>query len=253
MPILEQEVVNRGLSALDAEGSDRYLFDQDFKPAINYANEWMVSAFNKIFATTKLSGESLRELVKIKVFQANNFSRIAFNEAAVNQKLWSVLAIFPNPVVTPFYSPTPNANLALSQYLPLLSHVSGQSCTNRMTLEQWNDNQKNVFAAGNNDLIGDLNEYAYLDFMDYSSSGYTNPGTFELEVRPSVANKLVSIAYLKKPNEVSLISDSIEFPDSMMDIILEKMLNFISWKQGDQTTLYLVTDRDIARLSGLIQ
>lgn len=253
MPIPVQEIVNRGAAALDAEGSERYLFDQDYKPAINYANEWMVAAINKVFGVTKISGESLRELVKIKVFQANNYSRVAFDSAAVGHKLWSILAIYPEPVTAPFYNPTPNPNLALSQYMPGLSHISGRACTNRLTLEQWNDNQKNVFAPGNNTLTGDLNEYGYLDFADYSSSSYANAGVFEIEVRPTVANKLISLAYIKKPSDVALITDSVEFPDTMLDLILEKMLNYISWKQGDNTTLYLVTDRDIARLSSLMQ
>lgn len=253
MPILVQEVVNRGLSALDAEGSERYLFDQDFKPAINYANEWMVAAINKILGGTKLSGEALRELVKIKVFQANSYSRIAFNEATVGHKLWSILALYPEPVVAPFQQPVPDPNPAVSKYMPGLSHVSGKSCTNRMNLEEWNDNQKNVFSPGNTSLLGELNEYAYLDFGDYSSSTYTDPGTFEIEVRPSVANQFISLAYVKKPNLITLITDSIEFPETMLDIVLEKMLQFISFKQGDHTTLYIVTDKDIARLMPYMQ
>lgn len=253
MPILVQEIVNRAKSALDAEGSDRYLFDQDFKPAIRYAQEWIVLALNKAFEDNKHSGESLRELVKISVWQANNFSRIAFDESVMNHALWSLLAVYPNPVVDPFSNPVPNANKALSAYMPTLTYVSGKSCTNRLTLEQWNDNVENVFMPGNIVITGKLTEYAYLNWANYTSNNYVNPGTFEIEIRPSVANKYVALAYLKKPSEINLITDSMEFPYNLLDTILEKAVNFISTKQGDQTSLYLVTDRDINKLITLIQ
>jgi hypothetical protein len=252
MPILVQEIVNRALSALDAEGSDRYLFDQDFKPALNYAEEWITSAFNKGFAENKLSGEGLRELAKIGVWQANNFSRIAFNPTVMGHDLWTVLAIYPNPTVSPFRAPTPNINKSLSQYIPDLAYVSGKASTSRLTFEEWNENQDNVFMPGNNLLQGALVEYAYLDFLDYSAVGYNNPGTYELEVRPSVANKYVALGYLKRPIPVALITDSIQFPASLTNIILEKTLMYISVKQGDQTTLYGVTERDIQTLAQLL-
>lgn len=252
MPILVQEIISRAQSALDAEGSDRYLFDQDYKPAINYAEEWITSAFNKGFAENKLSGEALRELVKIGIWQANNFSRIAFDPTVMGHKLWTVLAIYPNPKVTPFRAPIPGSVIAESKFIPDLSYVSGKASTNRLTLEEWNENQDNVFMAGNIALTGALVDYAYLDFADYSSSTYTNPGTYELEIRPTVSNKYVGLGYLKRPKLVTLQTDSIEFPDSLINIILEKTLNYIAYKQGDQTALYGITERDIQMLAQLL-
>jgi hypothetical protein len=253
MPILVQEIVNRSNAALDAEGSDRYLFDQDFKPAIRYAQEWVVLALNRGFEMNKHSGESLRELVKVSIWQANNFSRIAFDPVTMGHDLWSILALYPNPVVTPFSNPSPLPNKAESKYMPNLSLVSGKACTNRLTLEQWNDNVDNVFMPGNSVLSGPLSDFAYLNFADYSSSTYSNPGKFELEIRPTVANKYVGMAYLRRPKEINLITDTMEFPEALMNVILEKTLQYVSWKQGDQTTLYLVTDRDVNRLMTLIQ
>lgn len=252
MPILVQEVVNRCLSALDAEGTERYLFDQDFKPGINYAEEWLTAAFNSGFASNKLTGESLRELVKISVWQANSFSRIAFDPAVMNHKLWTVLAIYPNPVVFPFQQPIPHPNKSVSRFMPTLSYVSGRASTNRLTLEEWNENQDNVFMPGNNKLTGDLADYAYLDFGDYSSTNYNNPGKYEIEIRPSVANKYVAMGYLKRPDPISLITDSIQFPDSLTALITDKVLSWCATKQGDQTTLYSVTERDVQMLMNLL-
>lgn len=254
MSILVQEVVNRSLSALDAEGSDRYLFDQDFKPAINYAQEAIIAIFNNAFSSNKLSGESLRELAKIKIWQANDFSRVAFDPAVMGHKFWTLLAVYPNPVVAPFSTPMPNPNKALSVFMPNLSYRSGKASTNRMTLEEWNDNYKNVFAPGNLVVMNsqDLNNYSYLDFGDYSSGSYNNPGKYEIEIRPSVANKYIALAYLKRPDPIALITDSLEFPESLTSVIVSKALNFIAYKQGDQTTLFTVTNKDVEELSNLL-
>ncbi len=252
MSILVQEINNRILSALDAEGSDRYLFDQDIKPAVNYSIEFIVSVFNKGFAENKLSAESLRELVKIGIWQANNFSRIAFDSVAMGHKLWTTLAVYPEIVTHPFYNPTPNPNPAISSFMPGLSYVSGKGCTNRLTFEEWNDNQENIFMPGNNTLSGALVDYAYLDFADYTSSAYANPGVQEITIRPTVANKLVALGYLKRPTSVSLISDSVQFPDALINIIMDKALMFISTKQGDGTNLYSVSTKDVQQIAALL-
>lgn len=252
MSILVQEVVNRASAALDAEGSERYLFNQDYKPAINYSIEWMISAFNAGFSENKLSGEALRELVKIGVWQASSFSRIVFDPAIVGHSLWTVLAIYPDIKVHPFSAPVPNPDPVASTYKPGVSYVSGKASTNRLTLEEWNDNQDNVFMPGNNVLGAPLVEFAYLDFADYQSTGYVVAGGPELEIRPSVANKFVALGYLKRPSAVASITDSLPFPDSMTNLIVEKALSYISYKQGDGTTLYEVTARDIQQLASLL-
>lgn len=253
MSIQVQEIVNRTTSALDAEGSDRYRFDQDFAPAINYAIEWTVSAFNDAFSQSKLSGESLRELNNVGIWQANNFSRIAFDESSVGKKLWTIIAVYPKPEVFPYKSPIPNPNKVLSEFIKDTSFVKSVYSAKRLTQEEWNDNVKNVFMPGNNILNGEMMEYAYLDSANYSSSSYNNPGIYEIEVRPSVANEYVAMAYLAKPERVSTISDSVSFPESLTNIIIEKVLNFIAYKQGDGTNLYGVTSADISRLISLMR
>ena len=50
-------------SALDAENSDRYLDQQDYIPAVNYAIQMACLAFNEIFAQKKFSESVLKELI----------------------------------------------------------------------------------------------------------------------------------------------------------------------------------------------
>jgi len=244
--IQAQTIVDRTLSILDAEGSDRYLFDQDFKPAINAAVEWLVAVFNSAFAQNKLSEEDLRELIKTKVFQANDFSRVRFNADVVGEKLWTVLAILTEITVTPDVAPPPLPNPKISVYHPEYTFVSSEESAGRLSIQEWNENKKNIFKAGNTTVTNGFKKYAYLSFGDYSSDNYTEIG--EIEIRPDVSSELVAISYLKYPTPITTISDSVEFPASLTDLLVQKTANVISYKQGDQTTLYGVTDVDVQRL-----
>ena len=246
-----QAVVDRMKSVLDAEGSDRYLFDQDFKPAINSAIDWLVAVFNSAFSDKKLSEEDLRELVKTSVWQANSFSRIHFDEAALGYKIWSILGIFPEPTVYPATQPQPILSAAESLHISNLTYIDSQHSAKRLTIEEWNENRKNVFSAGNETLANGLKSYAYLGHGNYSSSQY-NAGGEEIQIRPSVAGQFVGVTVLKSPDKVSSVSDNIEFPETVFDLLFQKALNYISYKQGDNTNLFSVTAQDVSTLVKLM-
>ena len=242
-----QEVVDLMKFELDSEGSDRYLFDLDFRPAINLSIKWLVFVFNRAFEENKFSGENLRDLTRTRVWVANNFSRIKFDNAATGDELWSYLAVHPEPSVYPAGSlPPVLANDYTSVFQPSISYVGSKYSANKLTVEKWNESADNVFEPGNNIIVGSLRSYAYLTEIDYSSTVYLQDK--EIEVRPNVSGQFVAMTYLKNPSNVALITDSIEFPASMTALFVQKALNFISIKQGDKTTLFTVTEMDVARL-----
>ncbi len=244
-----QTIVDRVTSILDAEGSDRYLFDQDFKPAINLTKDWVVAVFNKAFADKKLSEENLKELVKTKVWTTSTFSRINIDPSVVN--VWSILGIIPKPTVYPAASiPTVGVNPDTSTLETGVSYISSDFSARRLTVEEWNENKNNVFEAGNNILTTSFTEYAYLNQGDYSSTNYTTTG--EIEVRPSVPTEFVAITYLRYPLDINVIGDGIEFPQTLTDLIVNKVLNYISFKQGDQTNLFSVSGAEVATLVKLM-
>jgi len=244
--IQAQTIVDRTLSMLDAEDSDRYLFAQDFKPAINSAVEWMVALINSAFAANKLSEEDLRELTRVKVFQPNQFSRVKFDSAAVGEKLWTILAIFTEIQVTPFQKPPPLPDPNMSVYYNYLSYVGSDESAGRLSLEVWSENRKNIFKPGNDTVLNGFKKYGYLNDFDYSSTNYIEKG--QIEIRPSVAGQFIAIAYLKYPDEINDITDSIEFPETLTDLLVQKTANYISIKQGDGTTLYGVTENFVQTL-----
>jgi len=245
-----QQVVDLMKFQLDSEGSDRYLFSTDFKPAINSAIKWLVFVFNRAFESNKFSGENLRDLIKTRIWVANSFSRVSFDEAIVGDKLWSYLGVHPEPTVYPNGVPPVQPNVYTSAFIPSLSYISSDYSAKKLTLEQWNENKKNLFAAGNTTLTGDLKSYAYLTDVNYASTLYLQAK--EIEVRPSVASEFLAITYLKVPSDITLITDNIEFPSSLVTLLVQKSLNFIAIKQGDQTTLFSVTDKDVNLLINLI-
>jgi hypothetical protein len=254
MPILVQRIVDQMKSQLDSEGSDRYLFDQDFKPAINFAIDLAVAAFNEAFAETKLSPEQLRELTKVKVWQASGYSRIAYKEADTGHPLWTIVAVYPDPKVNKSaISGASGSDKSVSRFRGDVSFIESIQSAKRLNLEQWNENRDNPFMPGNSVLFGGLKEYAYLDFADYSSSTYTgNSGQAEITVRPDVSGKLVAIAYLKTPTKVNVIGDSVEFPASLLNILVDMALNFVAVKQGE-AQLIRVTDALINQLVSLMK
>jgi hypothetical protein len=251
--ILASVIHSRILSKLDAEGSQRYTFDEDTKYAINSAMEELISWLNEAFGEKKLAPENLRELTKVKVWKANSYSRVSFNSAEVGHELWSIISVFPKPVVNKKSAVPAGGSDSESKFCPDVSFIGGAKPAKRLTHEQWADGENNAFMSGNSVLQGELAEYAYLDFSDYSSTTYPgNADKNEITIRPDVSNEFVAIGYLKYPNQVSAIGDSIEFPKSLTELITEIALSKIAEKQGEAPTIQIST-QNVNRLVSLIK
>jgi len=245
MPISVQNIVDRVKSALDADGQgDYYLFDQDFKPAINYAIDFVVSQINHNLEQKKFSGEILRELMRTRVYQTSAYSRVQFD---ASDNVWSILAVYPNPSVSidpATVLPDPDTEPATSYLVTTASYLSGDESAKRLTLEEWNENKNNPFVSGNNVVTAtELQQYAYLTFQNYSSD-YQYAATREIEVRPELDGKLVAISFVEYPTQVSLITDNVEFPESATNLIVDLSLRWIAFKQGDGTNINALSDRD---------
>jgi len=175
---------------------------------------------------------------------------VAYSSADTGHSLWSLLAVYPNIKTNKTTTGTLQVAPYLSPYRADLSYVSGYKDAKRLTLEQWNTSRLNIFVQGNDILTGEMQEFAYLDMANYNSASYTAIAP-EIEIRPSVAKKLVALAYLKVPSEVTTVNDIIPFPETMFDFITEQALRFISHKQGDGTSLWIVTNAEINQLAAL--
>ena len=244
------------LAALDAEGSDRYDFDRDIVHSINYAIDWMVSLFNAAFGANKLSEENLRELVKIRTFQTSQYSRIHIDEDSVTglcHGVWTILGVYPEPVTVPNLPASTLTPAYNSKLVQGYRYVSSRFSAKRLTIEEWNINTDNPFVSGNNvfSSTSSLRSYAYLNYGDYLGSQCSN-GVMEIEIKPYLVNKYVAIAYLKRPDYITVIQNDVEFPSVLTNMIVDAALRWIAFKQGDSTSLWKISENDISTLTGLM-
>lgn len=266
--IAVQEVVDQVAALLDAEGSEHYTFDQDYKPNINGVQDQIVTLVDPVFGKRKFSEEGFRELNFTGCAQTDAWGGIdidtlllqggGFGQWNVAHKLWTVLAVYPefdygsganqflpNTGIAPLVSTPPQ-----SMARPDIRFARATKAAKRTTQEKAALDRKNIFAPGNLTLTGDLKEWSYF-FGDAHRSSTTPVPQRMLYVSPMPANKIVvAIAYLKVPNQVTLITDSLEWPDSMRDLFVQAVYRRMSFKQGDNTTAYQL---GTAELTSLLQ
>lgn len=247
--ILVTDVIDRIVSALDAEGSDRYSFDRDYRPAINYAIEFYIAVMNRVLGDDKLSEENLRELVKTKVWQTSQFSRIHFDPSDLNEEIWTIIRIAPEPVLSPATDPIINPTPENSIFIPDVTFVSSQYAARRLTMEEWNEKELNVFMPGNLTLAdSSFKTYGYRNFATVRPGNIASEIIEEVEISPYLDSQLVAVTYLVYPELITADTDEILFPKTMLNLLVQKALNFISLKQGDGTNLYAVSQREVAQL-----
>jgi len=251
--IQAQELRDQLAFALDAEGSDHYIDDLDYIPAMNAAIKWLTNVVNSAFGKDKIGEEFFRDLTYSGVFRTDDCSRVSLN--VFPNDVWSILAIYINPEtreipgqVAPL---TPNDND--SYFINNLLHKSSFISCKRLSIEEWATSRPNPFEDGydGNQICDELKRYAYLNPINYEN---TNVGVTakELEVRPAVNNDNLTVFWVKKPGTIDTLADNIEYPESVFQLLFNKSLNYISYKQGDNTTIHSVTDKDIALLLNVI-
>lgn len=246
---------------LDADpDTDYYNDDRDIIPAIDSSVKWLTSQINAAKAQNKNTQEIMRELSFAGVFQLSDKSRVMLPDS-----IWSIDAIWPLPITvqTPNIAPVVQTDTKVSVARPDKTHVSSSYAAYRKTVEEWSLQNDNPFQPGGWQVGGgnpallvegsNLNVvFGYLD--PYTYSGYPTtvtpaaPTNVEIEIAPAIPNKLVTLMYCKTPSLVALSTDKILFPTSAFDIIYIKALQYISYSQGDGTTIWQVTEQDVAKL-----
>lgn len=246
-----QTIIDRSLFLLDAEGSDRYTWDRDFQYAIPAAVDATVSIMNAAYSQNKLSEEALRDLTLMRIFQASNFSRVAFDFTQMGHYLWTVLAVHPNPVLIPSNYVIP----AVTDESTLLSDASFRSATysaKRITAEEWAMKERNPFIAGSPLMTcAGLMDYAYINFTNYVG-GYTlTRSATEIEIAPAIPGQAVAVRYAKMPTLPATAASDIELPNELTNLVTNLTLKFIGIKQGDIAN-YQVSDKDVKELTTLM-
>lgn len=248
-----QELRNQLAFALDAEGSEHYIDELDYIPAINASVKWLTSVINAVLGKDKIGEEFFRDLTYSGVFRTDDCSRVSLD--SFPNEVWSILSIFIDPETREIdgqVAPTLSDDTQ-SYFLNHLLHKGAYQSCKRLSIEEWATSRPNPFEDGydGDQLSNCLRQYAYLNPINYEN---TNLGvnSKELEIRPAIVNDNVTIFWVKKPSLVTVITDQIEFPDSVFQLLFNKALSYISYKQGDQTTINSVTREDIVSLLNVL-
>ena len=244
-----QELRNLLAFALDAEGSDHYTDVLDYIPAINAATRWLTSVVNSAYGQNKIGEEFFRELTYSGVFLTNSNSRVSLD--SFPSEVWSILAIYVKPETgdTGIGAPV-TSDTNQSYHLPNLVHLSSELDCKRLSLEEWARNKRNPLEHGydGDQICDDLKIYAYLNPINNRLQSYLR----EIEVRPKIENDKITVFWVKKPDNITAISDTIEFPNSVFQMLFDKALNYIAYKQGDQTNIYGVSAADVQQLISVL-
>jgi hypothetical protein len=232
----------------------------------------LTNVINAALGKDKIGEEFFRDLTYTGVFLTNQFSRVSLN--VFPSEVWSIISVLVEPETYEkqgVEAPTTDSPL-FSYFLYNLK---------RLSIEEWTTSRPNPFEDGydGDQLCDDLKQYAYLNpvsYRAYDEQSFntdpittTTPGGIEItipnprlliepllrpeiEIRPAVVTDKVTISWVKKPSVITQITDEIEFPDSVFQLLFNKALSYISYKQGDQTNINSVTREDIALLLNVI-
>ncbi len=249
------DIWNTMQARLDAEGSERYLPDQDIIPAINSAIQRAMTAVGWALANRKGSEEQLSELTNIKIFQTNSEGGVNLDDPSLGHGIWNVLGVYARPFTVEQNPPILPLPANQSQYRDSLSWSGSGDPVERVTLEEVPKIRTNIFRNGNEIMASNPNRVTFSYYIpgDASSTSYSSGGR-ELRILPkSVAStSLVAIAYLKTPSEVSDLTDQVEFPRSFLLALADWSLQYISYKQGDTATLHVLASKDAAELFNFV-
>jgi len=260
--ITVQEVIDRVAALLDAEGSEHYTFEQDYKPNINGVQDELMAVISQLLGARKFTEEGLRELNKVAVFQTNTYGEIDIDECLTQvggtgqlpgpaHKLWTIVGVYPEfesfgstDIITIGIPPPRSLMRGGVRFIRPLKDAK------RYTQEQHAIIRRNVFLQGNQTLVNELKSYGYFIGSEKRWTALPSVGR-TITIFPHTTNErtLVAVAYLKVPEQIDAITDNLEWPDSMRDLIIQMVFRRMAFKQGDGTNAYGLGSAEMGMLT----
>jgi hypothetical protein len=240
MPIQAQTIVTQMAAALDAEGNDYYKWERDYRQSLHYAVDQMCHFINTNMGSNRFSMEAKRELTKTVVYQTNAYSRIA-----IQDEIFGIIAVLPEPQMLPA-NPTVTV-VADDQSVKRtdIAYLGGVMNAEMYNEDEFYEQANNPFSKVFGLETRNIRSYGYLPFQDFSATGYAPNAIYELTIKPNISKGFVAITQLLIPTKPTLITDNLQFPKSLMNILENIALLHIAIKQGDQTNVYGIAMRDI--------
>lgn len=224
---------------VDDENSDRYDFDNDYKPAINAAVRYTMSAFDKAFERGSLSPIIFSELLYGLIFSPTAMPGVEAvkisltNPLYVGERLWRLVGVDPAPVVS--LSNYVMAGARLAKFIPIID--SGGA-------------NEDPFEPGYAGVAADLNAYSYTHVNTIDPEG--TPVQY-LVVRPKPPGD-VAVIHLRTPAKVIATDTEVEFPYVLYQPVLMKAYQYMLFQAGKQPMQNMqVSDKEVQELASLFR
>jgi len=224
---------------VDDENSERYSFNSDYKPAINAAVRYIMSAFGRAFDNGLLSPFIFSELLYGEIYTPTaitdeNASKVLITTLISGDTVWRIVGIDPAPVVEGTNYLMPGGRLA--KWLPF---------------DEWGGPTEDPFEAGYiNGQANDATQYSYTNFNTITPG---ESAAQHLIIRPKPVGD-IAIVHLRKP---SLIADEdtanfTELPYVLHQPVVLKAYQYMMIQAGKEAVTALqVLDKDVQSLISL--
>lgn len=233
--ILASDLKAAMVPLIEAEGTQRFLDQQDFIPAINSSLRSANALVGAVFAENKGGEEMFRDITITRVFQANAFGGITMTQAELGHEVWSIAAIYAEPT----FSPAVPAVVALDQdksqwRQDVVMRTPGKYHVRRITLEQASQTEVNPYMQGNEVLAATPNRSFAYYWIGRRTGGGFDPGDAELVVVPVsvTGGKLIGVSYLKGVDPITSLTEEIPYPSSLFQILRDLAINSLAIKMG---------------------
>lgn len=258
MPIDTGELASAMRAQLGAEGTQRYTDAQDLVPGINGATQRFQAFMGAVLEEKKGSAEALRDLSRTVIYQTNTQGGIWIDDPAnTSGPVWTITALYAEPQLAQGAFAPVAADPWESVFRGDLTFVGSAKKVKRITVELVGETTNNMGMAGNERLASNdgLRTYAYYWVGDRSATG----GTWDTATKPELVvlpksrtnAQPVAVSFLRTIPRITQIGDVLPLPSSLFVFMRDLALNELTPKQGDGTTLYGITEKEILRMLNL--
>ncbi len=252
MPILANDLWGAMRATLGVAGTQRYLPDTNVIPAINDGLRQFNGFVYALFAEKKGSEELLQEITMTRIFQTNDMGGVVLLESQLGHKVWTINAVYPEPVLNPADATINAIPASQSAYrADVVMRRPGKVRCARITLEQVPDTENSRMMPGSSAMANSpLRTAAYYLVGDRGGTDWVPNGT-ELVALPEqlYARKLVAVSYMKGVDPITSLNDTIPYPPSAFKLLRDLCLNELSIRQG-AAPLYTVTIENVRAMLG---
>jgi len=231
------------LAKLDAEGSERYLPEQDIIPAINAAVSRVQAAASYMLANRKGSEEILRDFTRVSIFQTSVDGWVALT--GMGHTVSNVVAVYPQPdLKKEVGSGEPHVIVGnqSSLYRGDLVYLGANKPCKRVTMEMVPVIKDNSIMEGNEVTAHTPRfQWAY----------YLNQGRIYLLPRSRASQVFCAVAYIENFAPMTDTSGTVSLPDYMLQQLATWAAYYVTWKQDPSAEGYrVIAARDASELFG---